>query len=253
MRMKSGQLGSQLSRTQNGSEVLFRILSLGIIMTNLKSLRKSPTEKEHLLCRSNHPKHLLLSARSQDSRKACTGITGCHCIHICQVRVLIFHGVGMFTCIRYQLSPGQVLPFRTLFSGLHIPQTSCLWSMNSCGTACSGHLPTRRRVFVVLIISTAIFLAVTVDSIRLFKIYGPTTPSRFRRLAHLKESGSYLLFNSQEPAQIQWPPNSNRNCGHQDVIAPTIILRGKLLWQWYKLNLRRTYCKLHSKLPSPTP
>ena len=161
--MKSGQLGSQLSRTHNGSEVLFRILGLGIIMTSLKSLREPPTEKEHLQCRSNHPKHLLLSARSQDSRKVCTGITDCHYIHICQVRVLIFHGVDMFTCIRYELSPGPDLPFEALFSGLHILQTGYLSSMNLCGTACSRHLPSHRRVFAVLIISTAIFLAANID------------------------------------------------------------------------------------------
>ena len=162
MRMKSGQLGSQLSRTQNGSEVSFWVLGLGIMITGLKSLRESPTEKEHLQCRSNHPKHPLLSARSQDSRKVCTGITGCHYIHICQVRVLIFHGVGMFTCIRFESSLGQGLPFGTLFSGLHIPQTSYLWSMKLCGTACSRHLPTHLRVFVVLIISTAIFQAANI-------------------------------------------------------------------------------------------
>ena len=167
-------------------------------MTSLKSLRESPTEKEHLQCRSNHPKHLLLSARSQDSRTVCTGITDCHYIHICQVRVLIFHGVDMFTCIRYELSPSQDLPFRTLSSGLHIPQARYLWSMEFCGTACSRHLQIRRRVFVVLIIITAIFLAATIGpssaillilrlnyspvgaktsgSMRLF-IYGPISPS----------------------------------------------------------------------------
>lgn len=68
----------------------------------------------------------------------------------------------MFTCIRYELSLGQGLPFGALFSALHISQASYLWSMEFWGTACSKHLSIRRRVGVILTIITAILLAATI-------------------------------------------------------------------------------------------
>ena len=64
--------------------------------------------------------------------------------------------------IRYEMSLGKGLPFGALFSGLQISQASYLWSMEFWGSVFSGHLPIRRRVGMVLMITITIILAATV-------------------------------------------------------------------------------------------
>ena len=68
----------------------------------------------------------------------------------------------VFSYVRYEMSLGRGLPFGALFSGLQISQASYLWSMEFWGSICSKHLPVRRRVGMVLIVTVAIVLAATV-------------------------------------------------------------------------------------------
>ena len=68
----------------------------------------------------------------------------------------------VFSYIRYEMSLGQGLPFGALFSGLQISQASYLWSMEFWGSVCSSHLPIKRRVGMVLMVTVAIVLAATV-------------------------------------------------------------------------------------------
>lgn len=68
----------------------------------------------------------------------------------------------VFSYVRYEMSLGQGLPFGALFSGLQISQASYLWSMEFWGSICSKHLPVRRRIGMVLIVTVAIVLAATV-------------------------------------------------------------------------------------------
>ena len=68
----------------------------------------------------------------------------------------------VFSYVRYEMSLGQGLPFGALFSALQLSQASYLWSMEFWGSICSRHLPVRRRVEMVLIVTAAIVLAATV-------------------------------------------------------------------------------------------
>ena len=68
----------------------------------------------------------------------------------------------IFSYVRYKMALGQGLPFGALFSGLHISQVSYLWSLEFWGSISSKHLATRRRIGMSLIITTAIVLAATV-------------------------------------------------------------------------------------------
>lgn len=68
----------------------------------------------------------------------------------------------VFSYVRYEMSLGQGLPFGALFSALQLSQASYLWSMEFWGSICSRHLPVRRRVGMVLVVTAAIVLAATV-------------------------------------------------------------------------------------------
>ena len=68
----------------------------------------------------------------------------------------------VFSYVRYEMLLGQGLPFGALFSALQLSQASYLWSMEFWGSMSSRHLPVRRRVGMVLIVTTAIILAATV-------------------------------------------------------------------------------------------
>ena len=117
---------------------------------------------EHLLRGSNDTKYSLLSIRGQSPRNGGTGIAGYHNFHIYPVRAQASIDYIMFTCIRYELSLGQGLPFGALFSGLQVSQVSYLWSMEFWGTACSTNLLIRKKISIIGVISIAIFLAATI-------------------------------------------------------------------------------------------
>ena len=68
----------------------------------------------------------------------------------------------VFTYIRYEMSSGQGLPFGAMFSGLQISQASYLWSMEFWGSICSKYLPIRRRITLILVVTSAIILAAAV-------------------------------------------------------------------------------------------
>ena len=110
------------------------------------------SQLEHLLRWSNYSKFSVLSIWGQDPRNRCTGVTGCHSVYICQVRILASPALIVLMWIRYELALRQGLPFGALFSGLQISQASYLWSMKFWETACSKHLPVRRRIDIILII-----------------------------------------------------------------------------------------------------
>ena len=68
----------------------------------------------------------------------------------------------VFSYIRYEMSSGKGLPFGAMFSGLQISQASYLWSMEFWGSIYSTHLPIRRRITLILVVTIAIILAATV-------------------------------------------------------------------------------------------
>ena len=68
----------------------------------------------------------------------------------------------VFTYIRYEMSSGQGLPFGAMFSGLQISQASYLWSMEFWGSIYSKHLSIRRRITLILVVTSAIVLAAVV-------------------------------------------------------------------------------------------
>lgn len=68
----------------------------------------------------------------------------------------------VFSYIRYEMSSGQGLPFGAMFSGLQISQASYLWSMEFWGSIYSKHLPIRRRITLILVVTSAIVLAAAV-------------------------------------------------------------------------------------------
>ena len=76
--------------------------------------------------------------------------------------ILASPALTVLTRIRYELALGQGLPFGALFSGLQVSQASYLWSMEFWGTACSEHLPVRRRIGIICVISIAISLATVI-------------------------------------------------------------------------------------------
>ena len=68
----------------------------------------------------------------------------------------------VFSYIRYEMSSGQGLPFGAMFSGLQISQASYLWSMEFWGSIYSKHLPIRRKISLILVVTSAIVLAAAV-------------------------------------------------------------------------------------------
>lgn len=68
----------------------------------------------------------------------------------------------IFCYIRSQITLGQGLPFGALFSGLQISQASYLWSIGFWGSISSKHLPIKRRISMILIVTLVIVLAATI-------------------------------------------------------------------------------------------
>lgn len=108
----------------------------------------------------------------------------------------------VFSYIRYEMSLGQGLPFGALFSGLQISQASYLWSMEFWGSICSKHLPVRRRTGLVLIVTVAIVLAVTV---------GPSSAILLiPRLEYWPAGATHIWLNVT--SQDLWPDRSVTFC-----------------------------------------
>ncbi len=104
----------------------------------------------------------------------------------------------VLTLIRYELSLGQGLPFGALFSGLQFSQASYLWSMEFWGTACSQHIPIRRRIGIIFVISIAISLAATI---------GPSSAILLiPRLAYWPAGSTDIWLNTT--IQDLWPDRS---------------------------------------------
>jgi hypothetical protein len=65
----------------------------------------------------------------------------------------------LLSYVRHEMTLGKGLPFGALFSSLAINQVSYLWSMEFLGSAGSKHLPLRRKLAMVSIISVCFIIA----------------------------------------------------------------------------------------------
>ena len=65
----------------------------------------------------------------------------------------------IFSCIRYEMTAGNGIPFGALFSGLQISQISYIWSMEFWGSIRTAYLPLRRKIELLALIIICILLA----------------------------------------------------------------------------------------------
>ncbi len=107
----------------------------------------------------------------------------------------------VFSYVRYELSLGQGLPFGALFSGLQVTRVSFLWSMEFWGSACSDHLPIRRRLSLLLVIFTCVVQAATA---------GPASAILLMsRLDYWPAGSTHIWINAT--AEEMWPDQLDRS------------------------------------------
>ena len=173
------------SSRYNLTKTLFRALGLSVLISIFRSLRRLTIGKGYTeptkvaICKSRMTALTRASIHIVPVSVALWEIAiNCNTYYLGPtVRNLAYYQFGakvheitaqaslaavIFSYIRYEISLGNGLPFGALFSALQISQASYLWSMEFWGSILSKHLSTRRRIGMILVMTTAIVLAATV-------------------------------------------------------------------------------------------
>lgn len=175
-------LESFRKQLQDGSKTLFRALGLNVISTFFRFLRyqtvgKGYTEQTKVAIRRNRTTALLRAlihiipvgvALWEIVLNWNTYFVGYDIYNLAyyqfgakmhEIAIQASLSAVIFSYVRYELMLGDGIPFGALFSGLQISQASYLWSMEFWGTICSCTISSKRKLRLLVVVTTSIFIA----------------------------------------------------------------------------------------------